>query len=44
VAEAALERLQTELGDVAVVLALRRLDELRADESAKVNSLGHELI
>jgi hypothetical protein len=36
-AEAALERLQAELGDVRIVLALRRFDKLRADKSAKID-------
>ena len=33
VAEAALQRLEPELGDVGIVLALRRFDELRTDET-----------
>ena len=37
VAKAALERLQAELGDVRVVLALRRFDELRPDEPAQIH-------
>jgi hypothetical protein len=41
VAEAALERLQPELGDVRVVVALRRLDELRAHEPAEIDG-SHE--
>ncbi len=32
VAEAALERLEAELGDVRIVLALGRFDQLRTDE------------
>jgi hypothetical protein len=43
VAEAALERLQPELGDVRVVVALRRLDELRAHEPAEING-SHECV
>ena len=34
VAEAALERLEAELGDVRVVLALGRFDQLRTDQPA----------
>ena len=37
VSEAALERLEAELGDVWIVLALRRFDELRTDESAEID-------
>ena len=41
VAEAPLERLQAEFGHVGIVLALRRFDELRADESAKIDRVCH---
>jgi hypothetical protein len=41
-AKAALQRLQPELGDVRVVFTLARFDELRADESAKIDSCCHE--
>ena len=41
VAEAALERLEPELGDVGVVFALGRFDQLRADESAEINRVCH---
>ena len=42
VAEAALERLQAELGDVGVVFALGRFDQLRADEPAEIDCLSHD--
>jgi hypothetical protein len=41
VAEATLQRLEAELGDVRVVLALRRFNELRADEPAKIDCVNH---
>ena len=41
VAEAALERLQPEFGDVGVVFALGRFDQLRADESAEIDRVCH---
>ena len=41
VAEAALERLEAEFGDVGVVFALGRFDQLRADESAQINRVCH---
>jgi hypothetical protein len=41
VAEAALERLEAKLRHVGVVLALRRFDELRADEPPKFDRLCH---
>ena len=41
VAEAALERLEPEFGDVRVVFALGRFDQLRADESAQINRVCH---
>ena len=37
VAEAALERLEAELGDVRVVLALGRFDQLRTDQPAEID-------
>jgi hypothetical protein len=42
VAEATLERLEPELRDVRVVLALRRFDELRADEPSEIDCLSHD--
>jgi hypothetical protein len=39
--EATLERLEPELGDIRVVIARRRFDELRADESAEIDRLCH---
>jgi hypothetical protein len=42
VAEAALERLEPELGDVRVVFALGGFDELRADESAEIDRVWHD--
>ena len=39
--EPALQRLDAELGDVRRVLAANRLDELRRDETAKIDSLWH---
>ena len=44
VAEAALERLEPELGDVRVVFALGRFDQLRADESAEIDRVCHDCI
>ena len=44
VAVAALERLQAELGDVRVVVALRHLDELRPHQPAQINSLCHTFV
>src|SRR5690606_25236330 len=41
VAEAALERLQAELRDVRIVVPLRHLDEVRADQSGQINAHGH---
>jgi len=41
VAEAALERLEPELGRVGMVLALRHLDKLRADQPAKIDRVCH---
>jgi hypothetical protein len=41
VAKTALERLEAELGNVRVVLALRRFDELRANEAGKIDRLCH---
>jgi hypothetical protein len=35
--EAALERLEAELRDVGIVVALGGLDELRPDEAAKID-------
>jgi hypothetical protein len=40
-AEATLERLKPELGDVRVIFALGRFDQLRADESAEINRVRH---
>ena len=37
VAEAALERLEPEFGDVGVVFALGRFDQLRTDEPAEID-------
>jgi hypothetical protein len=39
--EAALQRLEPELGDVWIVLALGRFDQLRTDESAKIDRVCH---
>ena len=36
-----LERLKPELGGVGIVLALRHLDELRTDETSKIDCLCH---
>ena len=44
VPEAALERLQAELGDVGVVLALGRFDQLRTDKSAKIDRVSHDSV
>ncbi len=41
VAEAALQRLEAELGDVRVVLALRAFYQLRANEPAEIDGLWH---
>ena len=41
VAEAALERLEPELGDIGIVLALRRFDELRTDKPAEIDCVSH---
>ena len=41
VAEAALERLEPEFGDIGVVFALGRFDQLRADESAEIDRVCH---
>jgi hypothetical protein len=41
VAEAALERLEPELGDIGVVFALARFDELRANEPAEIDRSCH---
>ena len=43
VTEAALQWLETELGNVRIVLALRRFDELRTDQPAQINRY-HEII
>jgi hypothetical protein len=40
-AEAALERLEPELGDVRGIFALGRFDQLRADESAEIDRGCH---
>jgi hypothetical protein len=42
VTEAALEGLEPELGDIRVVIARRRFDELRADESAEIDRGCHD--
>ena len=41
VAEAPLQRLEAELGDIRVVVPLRHLDELRADQSGQIDGHGH---
>ncbi len=41
VAEAPLQRLEAELGGVRVVVPLRHLDEVRANQSGQVNGHGH---
>ena len=41
VAEAALERLEAEFGDVGVVFALRRFDKLRTDKSPEIDCVCH---
>jgi hypothetical protein len=41
VSEAALQWLEPELGDIWVVFALGRFDQLRADESAEINRVCH---
>jgi hypothetical protein len=41
VAEAALERLKTEFRDERIVFALGGFNELRTNESAEVDGLGH---
>ncbi len=41
VAEAALQRLEPELGDVRIVLPLRHFDQVRADQSGQINGHGH---
>ena len=41
VAEAPLQRLEAELGGVGVVVPLRHLDELRADQPGQINGHGH---
>ena len=41
VSEAALERLEAELGDVWIVFALRRFDELRSHEAPEIDRLCH---
>ena len=43
VAEAALERLEAEFGDVGIVFALGRFDQLRTDKSAEINCGCHVL-
>ena len=43
VAEAALERLEAEFGDIRVVLALRRFDQLRTDKPREIDCLCHVL-
>jgi hypothetical protein len=39
--EAALERLNAEFRDVGIVVALRRLDELRPNKSLEIDCLSH---
>ena len=41
VAEAALQRLEAELGGVGIVVPLGHLDQLRADQSGQINGHGH---
>ena len=41
VAEAALERLEAEFGDIGVVFALGRFDELRTDKPAEIDRGCH---
>ena len=41
VAEAPLQRLEAELGGVGVVVPLRHLDEVRANQPGQVNGHGH---
>ena len=41
VAEATLQRLEAELGGVGVVVPLRHLDEMRANQSSQINGHGH---
>ena len=40
--EAALERLEAEFGDVGVVLALGRFDQLRTDKTTKIDRRSHD--
>jgi hypothetical protein len=41
VAEATLQRLQPEFGGVGVVIPLRHLDEVGANQSGEINGHGH---
>ncbi len=44
VAEATLQRLEAEFGDVRIVVALRRFNELRADEPAEIDRVWHVMM